>query len=93
MALQQHALNACRLLLWGAQVWGQRTSHHQEQVAIGSSVALDMDCHFKLICQLVIRLHRWLHHTSLLWDFQPQLMRLLKQPARQPKYRQVGHCI
>ena len=32
---------------------------------------------------------RWVHHTSLLWDFQPQRMQLLKQPAKQPEYRQV----
>mmetsp|Transcript_4807 Transcript_4807/g.10347 ORF Transcript_4807/g.10347 Transcript_4807/m.10347 type:complete len:253 (+) Transcript_4807:124-882(+) len=31
---------------------------------------------------------RWLHHTSLLWDFDPQRMALLKQPARAPEYRQ-----
>ncbi|KAI7842817.1 hypothetical protein COHA_003563 [Chlorella ohadii] len=31
---------------------------------------------------------RWLHHTSLLWDFQEPRMALLKQPDRQPDYRQ-----
>ncbi|KAL4419332.1 hypothetical protein ABPG77_006020 [Micractinium sp. CCAP 211/92] len=31
---------------------------------------------------------RWVHHTSLLWDFRDDLMALLKQPARQPEYRQ-----
>ena len=30
---------------------------------------------------------RWLHHTSLLWDFDPALMNLLKMPPRQPDYR------
>ncbi|PRW61385.1 lipoate- ligase A isoform X1 [Chlorella sorokiniana] len=31
---------------------------------------------------------RWLHHTSLLWDFQQPRMALLKHPDRQPEYRQ-----
>ena len=32
---------------------------------------------------------RWLHHTSLLWSFDPLRMQLLlKQPARAPEYRE-----
>ncbi|EFJ50368.1 hypothetical protein VOLCADRAFT_103956 [Volvox carteri f. nagariensis] len=31
---------------------------------------------------------RWLHHTSFLWDFDPQRMALLRQPAKAPQYRQ-----
>ncbi|KAL4423656.1 hypothetical protein ABPG75_000957 [Micractinium tetrahymenae] len=31
---------------------------------------------------------RWVHHTSFLWDFQEERMALLKQPERQPEYRQ-----
>ncbi|GFH23958.1 lipoate-ligase A isoform X1 [Haematococcus lacustris] len=31
---------------------------------------------------------RWLHHTSLLWDYDVQRMALLQQPARTPAYRQ-----
>lgn len=31
---------------------------------------------------------RWLHHTSLLWDYDPANMALLTNPARQPEYRQ-----
>jgi lipoate-protein ligase A len=30
---------------------------------------------------------RWLHHSSLLWDFTPALMDYLKMPNRQPDYR------
>ena len=30
---------------------------------------------------------RWLHHTSLLWDYQAERMELLKQPLKQPNYR------
>ncbi|KAF8057738.1 hypothetical protein HT031_005922 [Scenedesmus sp. PABB004] len=30
---------------------------------------------------------RWLHHTSLLWDFDPANMAALTNPAKQPKYR------
>ena len=26
--------------------------------------------------------NRWLHHTSLLWDFDPARMQLLKHPAK-----------
>lgn len=33
---------------------------------------------------------RWLHHTSLLWDFDPSNMRLLKHPAKAPVYREAG---
>lgn len=33
---------------------------------------------------------RWLHHTSLLWDYEPDRMALLAQPAKQPQYREVG---
>jgi lipoate-protein ligase A len=32
---------------------------------------------------------RWVHHTSLLWDFQPANMHLLKFPPKSPEYRQV----
>ncbi len=32
---------------------------------------------------------RWLHHTSLLWDFDDARMRLLKHPSRTPEYRAV----
>ena len=31
---------------------------------------------------------RWLHHTSLLWDYDPARMALLQSPPRQPEYRQ-----
>lgn len=35
---------------------------------------------------------RWVHHTSLLWDFQRERMALLRQPSKQPEYRQDrGH--
>lgn len=30
---------------------------------------------------------RWLHHTSFLWDYNSQLMGLLKHPPRTPEYR------
>ncbi|GIL60559.1 hypothetical protein Vafri_15104 [Volvox africanus] len=31
---------------------------------------------------------RWLHHTSFLWDFDPDRMGLLRQPGKAPLYRQ-----
>uniref|UniRef100_A0A7S0UT30 BPL/LPL catalytic domain-containing protein n=1 Tax=Polytomella parva TaxID=51329 RepID=A0A7S0UT30_9CHLO len=31
---------------------------------------------------------RWLHHTSLLWDFDQKNMDLLKHPKKKPKYRE-----
>ena len=31
---------------------------------------------------------RWLHHSSLLWDYDSERMELLKQPKRQPAYRE-----
>jgi lipoate---protein ligase len=34
-----------------------------------------------------IRKNRWLHHTSLLWDYSPTRMQTLKHPKRTPKYR------
>jgi len=30
---------------------------------------------------------RWCHHTSFLWDYRPELMRLLKYPPKTPEYR------
>ena len=33
---------------------------------------------------------RWLHHTSLLWDYEPARMALLQHPARQPEYQPAG---
>lgn len=30
---------------------------------------------------------RFLHHTSFLWDFSPEMMKVLQQPRRQPHYR------
>lgn len=33
---------------------------------------------------------RWVHHTSLLWDFQRERMALLRQPSKQPEYRQAS---
>ena len=35
---------------------------------------------------------RWLQHTSLLWDFDPANMALLKHPANVPDYRAVRPC-
>ncbi|MCB1113968.1 MAG: lipoate--protein ligase family protein [Chlamydiia bacterium] len=32
--------------------------------------------------------NRFLHHTSLLWDYNPERMSLLKNPKKQPEYRQ-----
>lgn len=32
---------------------------------------------------------RWLHHTSFLWDYDPDNMAVLKNPRKQPQYRQV----
>lgn len=34
-----------------------------------------------------IRKHRWLHHTSFLWDYQPERMRCLLHPPKTPTYR------
>lgn len=31
---------------------------------------------------------RWLHHTSLLWDYCPEEMKVLKLPLKIPEYRQ-----
>lgn len=31
---------------------------------------------------------RWLHHSSLLWDYQPERMNCLLFPQKTPKYRQ-----
>jgi hypothetical protein len=33
---------------------------------------------------------RWLHHTSLLWDYDQRNMAVLTNPKKQPAYRQVG---
>jgi len=39
-----------------------------------------------------MRKNRWLHHSSLLWDFHPENMNYLKIPPRMPEYRQKrGH--
>lgn len=32
---------------------------------------------------------RWLHHTSLLWDYDAANMAVLMNPKKQPAYRQV----
>lgn len=39
---------------------------------------------------------RWLHHTSLLWDFSADEMRILKMPPKMPAYRlqrEHGHFL
>ena len=33
---------------------------------------------------------RFLHHTSLLWDYKKERMKLLKHPAKIPDYRAVS---
>lgn len=33
---------------------------------------------------------RWLHHTSFLWDYDQRNMLALKNPSKQPKYREVS---
>lgn len=35
-----------------------------------------------------IKKQRWLHHTSFLWDFDPEKMNYLKLPEKRPQYRQ-----
>jgi lipoate---protein ligase len=32
--------------------------------------------------------NRWLHHSTLLWDFDPEKMKALKMPPKTPAYRQ-----
>lgn len=34
-----------------------------------------------------IQKNRWLHHTSFLWDYNPEKMNYLKLPERRPTYR------
>lgn len=34
-----------------------------------------------------LRKNRWLHHSSLLWDYDPQKMEYLAMPPRMPSYR------
>ena len=36
---------------------------------------------------LYIKKDRWLIHTSLLWDYRPSYMQLLKHPPKTPSYR------
>ncbi|NGX58199.1 MAG: Lipoate-protein ligase LplJ [Chlamydiae bacterium] len=31
---------------------------------------------------------KWLHHTSLLWDYDPEKMKVLKMPPKVPSYRE-----
>lgn len=35
-----------------------------------------------------IKKHRWLHHTSFLWDFKKERMKYLLHPKKTPKYRE-----
>lgn len=35
-----------------------------------------------------LRKDRWLHHTTFLWGYQPELMDLLLHPKKTPKYRE-----
>ncbi len=35
-----------------------------------------------------IKKDRWLHHTSFLWDYQPERMQYLLLPKKRPRYRQ-----
>lgn len=34
-----------------------------------------------------LRKNRWLHHSTLLWDYNPDLMSLLQNPRKAPNYR------
>ena len=34
--------------------------------------------------------NRWVHHTSMLWGFQPHRIALLRHPSKTPEYREVG---
>lgn len=36
--------------------------------------------------------HRWIHHTSFLWDYEVKNMSYLKLPAKAPEYRLVSLC-
>lgn len=36
---------------------------------------------------------RWLHHTSLLWDYDPANMALLKHPSKAPEYREASGAV
>lgn len=35
-----------------------------------------------------MRKQRWLHHSSLLWDFDPEMMEVLHLPPKMPAYRE-----
>lgn len=40
-----------------------------------------------------LRRGRWLHHTSFLWNFQPDRMEILLMPSKRPDYRgDRDHC-
>lgn len=40
-----------------------------------------------------LRKERWLHHSSLLWDFKSDTMKYLLKPSKMPTYRQGrDHC-
>ena len=52
-----------------------------------------VSCHATLRCAVqAITKGRWLHHTSFLWDFQDERMRLLKHPGKAPEYRAVSRA-
>lgn len=72
------------ILCWNAQLYSTELSQHgfcvqENDYALG-------DKKFAGNAQYLIR-GRWLHHTSLLWDYDPQNMEYLLLPPKMPSYR------
>lgn len=63
-----------------------RTSNHCQTFSLREHDYVFDDMKFGGNAQSITK-DRWIHHTSFLWDYNPENMRYLKMPSKKPDYR------
>ncbi len=73
-----------KILRWSADLYGSAWQIPGFQLQENDYAIEDKKCGGNA---QYIRKERWLHHTSFLWDYQPENMNYLLLPPKRPQYR------
>lgn len=74
-----------QILCWNGNLFKQSLKEHRYSVK-ENDYAID-DRKFGGNAQYICK-NRWLHHSTLLWDYNPTLMKALTLPPKMPVYRE-----
>jgi len=73
------------IMRWTEEVYKDAFNHPGFSLRENDYVIFDRKCGGNA---QYIKKHRWLHHTSFLWDFKEERMRYLSHPKKTPPYRE-----